>query len=195
MLCALDPRQPVIDRVGRDRRRERSEVVWRRAGDGRELAETPMRQSSGATRRFAKREIVVYRLGPELAGLDGALFELLASCASGLVERVDAGVSLVGWARRPFTMSGVRGDSGHTSAGHVVLLSNWPWGEWWERLLRRAARRGGQDGHSDDNGRLDLSNHRVNDNKCSVRISHRATRINECRHRLTDIDRSFRFLI
>src|SRR5205085_8885243 len=126
MLCALDPRQPVVDRAGRDRRRERSEVVWRRAGDGRELAETPVRQSGGAARRFAKREIVVHRFGPELTGLDGAFFELLATCASGLVERVDAGVSLVGWARRPFAMSGVRADSGHTSAGHIVLLSTGP---------------------------------------------------------------------
>src|SRR3954452_24796041 len=126
MLCALDPRQPVVDRAGRDRRGERSKVIWRRAGDGRELAETPVRQSGGATRRFAKREIVVHRLGPEIAGLDGALFQLLAACASGLVERVDAGVSLVGWARRPFAVSGIRRDSGHTSAGHVVLLSNWP---------------------------------------------------------------------
>src|SRR3954466_7541249 len=98
MLCALDPRQPVVDRAGRDRRRERSEVVWRRAGDSRELAETPVRQSGGAPCRLAECEIVVHRLGPEIAGLDGALFELLASCASGLVERVDAGVSLVRWA-------------------------------------------------------------------------------------------------
>src|SRR4051812_22660726 len=166
MLCALDPRQPVVDRAGRDRRRERSKVVWRRAGDGRELAETPVRQSGGATRRFAKREIVVHRFGPELAGLDGALFELLATCASSFVERVDAGVSLVGRARGPFAVSGIRGDSGHTSAGHTVLLFNWPWGEWWERLLRRAARRGGQDGHSEDVSRLDRSFSRVNDNKC-----------------------------
>src|SRR5207247_5749623 len=77
-------------------------------------------------RRFAKREIVVHRLGPELAGLDGAFFELLAPGASSFVERVDAGVALVGWARRPFPVSGVRGDSGHTSAGHVVLLSTGP---------------------------------------------------------------------
>src|SRR5499427_1451554 len=126
MLCAVDPRESVVDCAGRNRRRKRSKVVWRRAGDGRELAETPVRQSGGAARRFVKREIVVHRLGPELAGLDGALFELLASCASGLVECVDAGVSLVGWARGPFTVSRVRGDSGHTSAGHMVLLSTGP---------------------------------------------------------------------
>src|SRR5262249_41032464 len=101
-------------------------VVWRRAGDGRQLAETPVRQSGGAARRFAKREIVVYRLRPELAGLDGALFELLAPCAGGIVERRGAGGSLVGGARGPFTVSRVRGDSGHTSAGHVVLLSTGP---------------------------------------------------------------------
>src|SRR5437762_13972104 len=99
MLCALDPRQPVVDRAGRDRRRERSEVVWRRAGDGRELAETPVRQIGGATRRFAKREIVVHRLGPELAVLDGLLVELLAACATGHVARLDAGVAIVCWAR------------------------------------------------------------------------------------------------
>src|SRR3954465_1877126 len=114
MLCAADPREAEVDRGGRDRRRKRSEVVWRRAGDGRELAETPMRQSGGAARRFAEREIVVHRLGPEVAGLDGALFELLAACASGFVECVDAGVSLVRWARCPFLVSGVRGYSGHT---------------------------------------------------------------------------------
>src|SRR3954466_10508741 len=107
MLCALDPRQPVIDRVGRDRRRERSEVVWRRAGDGRELAETPVRQSGGAARRFAKSQIVRNSFGPELAGLVGAFFELLAACASSFVDRVDAGVSLIGWARGPFAMSGL----------------------------------------------------------------------------------------
>src|SRR3954471_12904753 len=108
-----------------------------------------MRQSSGATRRFAEREIVVHCLGPEVAGLDGALFELLAACASGFVECVDAGVSLVRWARCPFLVSGVRGYSGHTCAGHVVLLSTGPEGECWKRLQRRAAWRGGQDGHSD----------------------------------------------
>src|SRR2546421_364954 len=129
MLCALDPRQPVVDRVRRDRRRERSKVVWRRAGDGRELAETPVRQSGGAAPRIAESEIVVHPLRPELARLDGALFELLAACAGGVVERAGAGVSLVGWARGPFAVSGIRGDSGHTSAGHTVLLSNWPWGE------------------------------------------------------------------
>src|SRR5438067_1261095 len=126
MLCAVDAREAEVDRAGRDRRRERSKVVWRPAGDGRELAETPVRQSGGATRRFAKCEVVVHRLGPELTGLDGALFELLAPSASGLVERVDAGVSLVGWARCPFAVSGIRGDSGHTSAGHTVLLSTGP---------------------------------------------------------------------
>src|SRR3954469_16194068 len=187
MLCAVDPRESEVDRAGRDRRRKRSEVVWRRAGDGRELAETPVRQSSGATRRFAKREIVVYRLGPELAGLNGAFFELLAPCASGLIERVDAGVSLVGWTRRPFAVSGIRRDSGHTSAGHVVLLSNWPWGEWWERLLRRAARRGGQDGHSEDIRRLKLLRNDVNENKCSVGGVAAATRIHEHGHTLTNI--------
>src|SRR5262245_14677653 len=126
MLRALDPRESEVDCAGRNRRRKRSEVVWRRAGDGRELAETPVRQSGGVARRFAKREIVVHRLGPELPGLDGALFELLAPCASGFVERLDAGVSLVRWARGPFAVSGVRGNSGHTSAGHMVLLSTGP---------------------------------------------------------------------
>src|SRR4051812_40204167 len=148
MLCALDPRHPVVDRAGRDRRRKRSEVGWRRAGDGRELAETPVRQSGGATRRFAEREIVAYRLGPEITGLDGALFELPAACASSLAERVNAGVPLIRCARGPFAMSGVRGYSGHTCAGHVVLLSTGPEGECWERLRRRATWRGGQDGHS-----------------------------------------------
>src|SRR3954452_23862783 len=110
MLCALDPRQPVVDRAGRDRRGEGSEVVWRRAGDGRELAETPVRQSGGVARRFAEREIAVPHPGPAPARPDGALFALLAACASRFVERVDAGISLVGWARCPLAVSGIRGD-------------------------------------------------------------------------------------
>src|SRR5262245_32216740 len=126
MLRAVDPRESEVDCAGRNRRRKRSKVVWRRAGDGGELAETPVRQSGGATRRLAEGEIVVHRLGPELTGLDGALFELLAPCPSRLAERVNACVPLVGWARRPFSVSGERGDSGHTSAGHVVLLSTGP---------------------------------------------------------------------
>src|SRR4051812_30333071 len=88
-------------------------------------------------------------------------------------------------------MSGIRGDSGHTSAGHVVLLSNWPWGEWWERLLRRAARRGGQDGHSEDIRRLRLSRNDVNENKCSVGRFAAATRIYEHRNTRTTTHRAF----
>ena len=41
---------------------------------------------------------VVDRLGPELAGFDGALFDPLAPGASGLEERVNAGVPFIGWA-------------------------------------------------------------------------------------------------
>jgi hypothetical protein len=46
-----------------------------------------------------------------------------------------------------------------------------PGGEWWERLQRRAAWRGGQDGHGDDKRRLDLSRHLVNEIKCSCQSS------------------------
>ena len=71
-------------------------------------AETPMRQRGGATRRLADDEVVgVDRLGPELAGLDGALLQATAPSASRLVERVDAGVPFIGWARGPFPVSRV----------------------------------------------------------------------------------------
>src|SRR3954466_3836857 len=89
-------------------------------------------------------------------------------------------------------MSGIRGDSGHTSAGHVVLLSNWPWGEWWERLLRRAARRGGQDGHSEDNGRLDRCDQAVNRNKCSVGATPPCMRTDTQGDALTNVGKSSR---
>src|SRR4051812_36737566 len=102
MLVAIDTLQPVVDRVGRDRGGQRSEGVWRRAGDGRELAETPVRQCGDATRCLAQREVVVDRFGPELAGDDGALFDPLAAGASGLEERVNAGEPFIGWARGPF---------------------------------------------------------------------------------------------
>jgi hypothetical protein len=55
----------------------------------------------------------------------------------------------------------------HFCRSYGAPLELAPEGEWWERLQRRAAWRGGQDGHSDDKRRLDLSNHLVNENKCS----------------------------
>src|SRR5688500_14218793 len=150
MLVAVLPLERVVDCAGRNLCGQRPKVGWRRAGDGRELAETPVRQIGGATRRLANDEIVgVVRLGPEFAGLDRALFDPLAACASGFVERVNAGVPFIGWARGPFPVSRVRRDSGHTSPGHMVLLATGPEGVMWKQLLRRATRRGGQDGHSE----------------------------------------------
>src|SRR5918996_4297473 len=78
----------------------------------------------------------------------GALFEAEAMCARRIGERLDAGVPFIGWATGPLPMRGVRRDSRHTDACHGVLLSPWPWGGGMERLLRRAARRGDQDGHN-----------------------------------------------
>src|SRR2546428_13854753 len=76
----------------------------------------------------------------------GALFEAEATCARRIVERLDAGVPLIGWATGPLPMRGVRRDSRHTGACHGVLLSPWPWGGGVERLLRRAARKGDRAG-------------------------------------------------
>ena len=39
--------------------------------------------------------------------LDGSLFEAGTACASRLVERVDAGVPLIGWTSGPFPVSRV----------------------------------------------------------------------------------------
>ena len=44
------------------------------------------------------RSSVVDRLGPEIDRLGGALFDAGASCTGRLVEGVNAGVSLIGWA-------------------------------------------------------------------------------------------------
>jgi hypothetical protein len=92
-------------------------------------------------------EPVIDRIGR--AGLDRVLFEVAAACASRLVERVDAGVPFVGWARGPFPVSGVRRDSGHTCTGHMTFLSACPGGDVVGKLQRRATWRGGQDGHSE----------------------------------------------
>ena len=80
-----------------------------------------MGQCGGPTRRVANGKIVgVERLGPEIDRLSGALFDAGVTCTGRLVEGVNAGVSLIRWARRPFAMSRVRRDCGHTSAGHTV---------------------------------------------------------------------------
>src|SRR5436190_15628625 len=130
MLFASLPLEPVIDCAGRNRRGQRSKVAWRRAGDRRELAEAPVGQAGGSTRRLANDELVgVVRLGPERAGFDAAFFDPLAPCASGLVERVNAGEPFIRWARRPFPVRGVRRDSGHTNPGHMVLLAACPEGD------------------------------------------------------------------
>ena len=47
------------------------------------------------------------RLCPEISGVDVVFFRAGARCAGRLIERVDAGVALVGWARGPFPVSGV----------------------------------------------------------------------------------------
>ena len=158
MLLATLPLQPVIDRVGRDRRGQRAEVVRRRAGDGRRAA----RSSSASERRVrpdvSRSASVVGSTASVLKshGLDGALFGAEAPCASRIVERVDAGVPFIGWARGPFPVSRVRGDSRHTYPVHVVLLSACPEGDEVEAAPRRATWRGGQDGHSEDDLRIDL---------------------------------------
>src|SRR5438067_3014741 len=142
MPFTLLPLKPVVDCAGRNRCGQRPKVAWRRAGDGRELAEAPVGQVGGATRRLANNEVVgVVRLGPELAGLGGALFDAGASCAGRFVERVNAGVPFIGWARGPFPVSGVRSDSGHTTPSHMVLLATGPEGVRWKQL--QVGRRGG----------------------------------------------------
>jgi hypothetical protein len=51
-LVASVPAQPVVDRVGRDRRGQRAEVLRRRARDGGELLEAPVGQRGGAAGRL-----------------------------------------------------------------------------------------------------------------------------------------------
>ena len=53
LLLATLTAQPVVDRVGCDRRGQRPEVFRRRGGDAGELLETPVRESGLATRRVA----------------------------------------------------------------------------------------------------------------------------------------------
>src|SRR5688572_5641234 len=80
-----------------------------------------MRQSGGTTRRVANGKIVVVDyLCPEIDRLSSALFDAGASCSGRLVEGLNAGVSLVGWARGPFPVSGERRNSGHTYTDHSV---------------------------------------------------------------------------
>src|SRR5688572_27107753 len=82
VLLAPLPLKPVVDCAGRNRGGQRPKVVWRRAGDGRELAETPVRQCGGAARCLAQYEVTgVDRLCPETSGVDVALFGAVATCA------------------------------------------------------------------------------------------------------------------
>src|SRR5438067_5089776 len=103
MPFTLLPLKPVVDCAGRNRCGQRPKVVWRRAGDGRELAETPVGQCGGLARRLANDEVVgADRLRPEFAGLDAALLDPRVACTGGFVERVNAGIPFIGWARCPF---------------------------------------------------------------------------------------------
>ena len=52
VLLASLPLQPDVDRARRDRGGQRPKVVWRRARDCCELAETPVRQCGGTIRRL-----------------------------------------------------------------------------------------------------------------------------------------------
>src|SRR4029077_9108787 len=98
MLFASLPLEPVIDCAGRDRCGQRPKVAWRRAGDGRELAEAPVGQGGGPTRRVANGKIVgVERLCPEIDRVSGALFDAGVTCTGRLVKGVNAGVSLIRW--------------------------------------------------------------------------------------------------
>jgi hypothetical protein len=119
----------VIEGVRGDRCRQRAEIIRRRASDGGELAEAPVCQSGGATRRLECESVARDRLGPEVAGRDGALFDAVATCTRRLVKSLDAGVSLIGWTCGPLAVSGVRRDSGHTNPGHMVAPFYVPWGD------------------------------------------------------------------
>src|SRR5438132_14340221 len=98
MPFSLLPLKPVVDCVGRNRSGQRPKVVWRRAGDCRELAETPVGQCGGLTRRLANDEVVgADRLRPEFAGLDG----VVSNNPNRGVATLDAGhytwVEALGW--------------------------------------------------------------------------------------------------
>src|SRR5512137_2880799 len=148
MLVAALPLQPEVDRAGRDRRGQRPEVFRRRTSDRGELLEAPVGQGGVAPGRVVQHERVVgNRLGPERRGFDGALLETVAPSASRRVERRDAVEPLIGRARGPFAMRGIRGDSGHTTPVHGVLLFDMALRAMdGNEAPRRATWRGGQDG-------------------------------------------------
>src|SRR3954453_23924265 len=150
MPFTLLPLQPVVDCARSNSCGQRPKVVWRRAGDGSELAKTPVGQRGDVTRRVAHDDVVgVGRFGPEGAGLNGALLDPRVPCTGGLVERVNAGVPFIGWARCPFPVSRVRRNSGHTTPGHVGAPFSVALGRRGGGLQRRATWRGGQDDHSE----------------------------------------------
>src|SRR5439155_16441616 len=97
VLFASLPLKPYVDCARRNRGGQRPKVVWRRTRDRRELTETPVRQCGGRTRCFVYHEVIVDRLGPEPGGVDAALLGALAPCASRVIERVNAGIALIGW--------------------------------------------------------------------------------------------------
>ena len=99
MLVALLPLQPVVDRVRRDRRGQRSEVFGRRAGDASELLEAPVCQRRDLARtarvtRVRRRSALAVRI--RLVSMIRSSVRF-ATSASRLGERENAGVPLVGW--------------------------------------------------------------------------------------------------
>ena len=69
---------------------KRAEVLRRRAGDGGELLEGPVCQGGRLARGIAQGEhLVGDGLGPEVHGLDAALFGAEPTCAGRLIERLN----------------------------------------------------------------------------------------------------------
>jgi len=121
LLAAVAPLQPVVDRVRRDRRGQRSEVIRRRASDAGELLEAPVRQvrAVSVAHAFVENERVGV-LGSHMQshGFDDPLFGATAPGAGRVEELLNACVALVGWPPGPFPMGGVRIDCRYTLTVH-----------------------------------------------------------------------------
>ena len=122
MLKARLSLEPVIDGRRGDRRGQGAEILGRRAGDGGELLEAPVRQGRRSVLALESKSIVGNGLENEIVCWNTMLFGPKAARQRGLVKSANGFIPFVRWSGRPLLVSGERVNRRYTDSVHGLLL-------------------------------------------------------------------------